>query len=154
MIRKHLYSGYGGLICVPVALVVLTFALQTPAADQVPTDQRPSAEEMAALTGAEPPMTLEQKLLEAVENVGDSVVVRSVDGRTVIMMEGEPDDKFVLSFSSAVDGVRAHVQLGKGGLQHRFTLIKPEGHDDSPIYLDIQGPAVNGGYGVKITLRF
>jgi len=139
-------------------LVTLTFALQTPAADQVPRDVATqvalSADDLAALTGGERPMTLEQKLLEAVENIDDSVVVRSVDGRTVLMMEGEENDEFTLSFSSVADGVRAHVQLGKGGLKHRFTLVKPEGHGDSPIYLDIQGPAVNGGYGVKVTLRF
>lgn len=135
-------------------LLLLTFALQTPAADQLPTERRATSKEMVAISGGDLPMTLEQKLLEAVENVDDTVVVRSVDGRTVLMMEGEVDDEFTLSFSSVASGVRAHVQLGKGGLQHRFTLVKPEGHDDSPIYLDIQGPAVNGGYGVKVTLRF
>jgi hypothetical protein len=146
------------LIPIITMLVLLTWALQTPAADQVPGEPTTQSEltggELAALAGGEPPQTLEEKLLNAVEDVDDTVVVRSVDGRTVLMMEGDPEDEFTLSFSSVAEGVRAHVKLGKGGLKHRFTLVKPEGHDDSPIYLDLQGPAVNGGYGVKVTLRF
>ncbi len=145
MIRKrYLFSIF-------TLLVLLTFALQTPAADNSSEAVRPTAREMDALTGAEPHQTIAEKVLDAVSD--DSVVVRSVDGRTVIMMEGEPEDEFSISFSDVIDGVAANVKLGKGGLQHRFTLVKPNS-TDTPIYLDLVGPAVNGGAGVKITIRF
>jgi hypothetical protein len=130
-------------------VVLLTWALQTPAQDQM--DSRPSAEEMAAITGQDAPKTIEEQVQDVISD--DGVIVRSEDGRTVLQMEGDPDDEFTLSFTSVRDGVMAHVQLGKGGLKHRFTLVKPEGND-TPIYLDLKGPAVNGGYGVKVTLRF
>jgi hypothetical protein len=138
-----------------VVLVLLTWALQTPAADndeKLIASARLSVDEQAALAGAEPQQTLAEKIVSAVDD--DTVVVRSVDGRTVLMLEGEADDEFSLSFSDVVDGVAANVKLGKGGLKHRFTLVKPEGADKTPIYLDLVGPAVNGGMGVKITIRF
>ena len=146
MIRKRYIS------LILVLFVFLVVALQSPAQDEISNKSRPSSDEMAALTGAEPTKTIGEQILDVVGD--DSVVVRSEDGRTVLMMEGEPDDEFTLSFSSVKDGVLAHVKLGKGGLKHRFTLVKPKGGDDTPIYLDIKGPAVNGGYGVKVTLRF
>lgn len=145
MIRKRY------LFATVILLVLLTWALQTPAAGPTEEASRPTPEEMAALTGNEPPQTLAEQVRDAIE---DTVEVQSVDGRTVLMMEGKEGDEFTLSFSSVAEGVRAHVQLGKGGLKHRFTLVKPEGADKTPIYLDLQGPAVNGGYGVKVTLRF
>jgi hypothetical protein len=149
MIRKRY------LFPIIIVLIVLTWALQTPAADnneQLVASARLSVDEQAALAGAEPPQTLAEKVLDAVDD--DTVVVRSVDGRTVLMLEGEPNDEFSISFSDVVDGVAANVKLGKGGLKHRFTLVKPEGSDPTPIYLDLVGPAVNGGLGVKITIRF
>jgi hypothetical protein len=149
MIRKRY------LFPIIVVLVLLTWALQTPAADnneQLVASARLSVDEQAALAGAKPQQTLAEKVLAAVDD--DTVVVRSVDGRTVLMLEGEADDEFSISFSDVVDGVAANVKLGKGGLKHRFTLVKPEGSDPTPIYLDLVGPAVNGGLGVKITIRF
>jgi hypothetical protein len=133
-----------------LVLVVLLGWAFTSLAQDGSVSSRPSAEEMAAITGDTGPQTIEEKILEELD---DTVTVRSEDGRTVLQMDGEIDDEFTLSFSAVRDGVMAHVKLGKGGLQHRFTLVKPEGND-TPIYLDIKGPAVNGKYGLKVTLRF
>lgn len=133
-----------------VVLILLLCAVVGIAEEQ--PESRPSADEMAVLTGADPPLSLEEQVAEAVTDDG-TVTVQSVDGRTVLQMEGGIDDEFSISFSSVAEGVMAHVKLGKGGLNHRFTLVKPEGND-TPIYLDLKGPAVNNGYGVKLTLRF
>lgn len=109
------------------------------------------AEEIAALGGAEEPQTIAEQVQDVVSD--DAITVHSEDGRTIIMMEGEPNDEFTLSFSKIAKGVAANVKLGKGGLGKRFTLVKPEGQD-TPVYLDLVGPAVNGGAGVKMTIRF
>ncbi|KKM72239.1 hypothetical protein LCGC14_1422540 [marine sediment metagenome] len=113
---------------------------------------RYSTEELAILADAELPRNTAERLLGALSD--DPGVLRRESERTTLALKGEAGDEFTLSFGEAISRVTGNIQFGKGGLRRRFTLVKPKNKANTPIYLDLIGPAINGGVGIKITIRF
>ncbi len=63
------------------------------------------------------------------------------EGRTVLSMESEPEDRVTVFFTTVKDQVQANIELDRRGLKTRWTLVAPEGTDQgTAVYLDLEGP--------------
>jgi hypothetical protein len=88
----------------------------------------------------------------------------SLTEQTVDLLDAEHDyptvvedttfDKTLYSLVDPDGKTLIKIKLGKGGIKSRFLLIDPEGSDKTPIYLDLRGPFIGGGQGMKVIIRF
>ena len=142
---------WGARLGLGLVVAAILLSAGTAKADTAKTS-RYSTEELAILADDKPPRNITEELLGALSD--DPVALRSESKRNTLTLKGDPGDELPLSFSEAISRVTGNIQFGKGGLRRRFTLVKPKNAANTPIYLDLIGPAINGGAGIKITIRF
>lgn len=91
----------------------------------------------------------------AAEDAIAPLSVKEEDGRTVLMTDTvDKDTKVTLSFSNIKDQVQAHVDVASHGLKYRYTLVQPKGKNNTPIVLELEGPAFKEGPGIRLKIRF